>query len=696
MRRRIARTFAGCAISGAAAIAVGCFGKGPELVDTSDSVEGGSLDLNDGSFMRMDVDLGDSFALDGVQPSHGPFTGGTRVVLGGRGFTSKLHVFVGGTEVAPGSFLASDPTRAAIVTPPGPPGAVDVRIRDDASGKERVLRGGFSYDPFVVTPSSGATSGGTRIRITNGDQAAWIVNGAVPSVQIDGKDCTSVAAASGAAQAIECTTPPDTPGAKDVTVVTPGGTKIQVREAYTYGDSPDGYRGGLTGGALSGKLHVLAFDAMTGTPLPGAYAIVGDASPVVQRTGSTGVAEIQGITGATVTVTVAGKCHQPITFVAVPVDTVTAYLEPVFDPRCAMGDPPSTGGGGGLYGGIIEGQLVFPGGNEFATAAWTTVPEPTRPTERRAAYVFEASSSPSGVFELPPIDQATTPDDANMTGYPYSIVTYPGNATIYAVAGLEDRSNVPPTFVPYSMGVARGITVPPQTRVTGVDLKMDILFDHELDLVPQPPSPGPRGPDRIRTQYSVTLGSAGYAILPMATRTAALPPPQTMPFVGVPSLDHGIAGEQYVLGGTAATTADLLRPASVVSRVRTTDANQPVVLGGFLGVPVLGQPGAGAWDGTHVQLSGGAGAVDLTIVSVTSGAGLLTWTIVAPGLGTSFALPDLEAVPSPDSLGLYAGEIVTYVYVARIEQFDYGKLRYGNLSQGSWTAYAFDSLAGTY
>ncbi|HEY8073578.1 MAG TPA: hypothetical protein VIF62_05705, partial [Labilithrix sp.] len=173
-------------------------------------------------------------------------------------------------------------------------------------------------------------------------------------------------------------------------------------------------------------------------------------------------------------------------------------------------------------------------------------------------------------------------------------------------------------------------------------------------------------------------------------------PPASMPFIGVPSLDHAMAGEQYVLGGVAATTSELLRPASVVSRVRTTDANSPVVLGGFLGVPVLGQPGTGVWDGTHVQFSGGAGPVDLTIVSVTSGAGLLSWTIVAPGLDTSFALPDLKAVPSPDSLGLYTGEIVTYVYVARIDKFDYATLRYGNLSQGSWTAFAFDSLAGTY
>jgi hypothetical protein len=695
VRFRFLSSLAGCAL----AVAAGCFGSGPQLVDTSDQADASSLDLNDGSLQRTDVDLGDPFALEGAQPSHGPFTGGTRVVLGGRGFNSHLRVFVGATEVPPTSVLASDPTRAAIVTPPGPPGPIDLRIRDDATATERVLAGGFSYDPFVVTPSSGATSGGTRVRLSNGDQTHWIVGSMLPKVQIDGKDCSNIAAVQPATrEEVECTTMGDGPGPKDVTVIAPDGTTIQVREAYTYSDSPDGYRGGLTGGALSGQLHVLAYDSLTGLPIPGAYAIAGSslASAIIQHTGSTGVAEISGVQGTSVTVTVAAKCHQPITFVAVPVDTVTAYLPPVFDPSCAMGDPPSTGGNGGIYGGIIEGQLVFPGMGEFQRAGWSTVPTPTKPTERRAAYVFAAAPSPSGAFQLPAASDAITPETGGGDGYTYSIVTLPGNATIYAVAGLEDRSNDPPTFVPYAMGVARGITVPSQTRVTGVDLKMDILFDHELDLVPQPPAATPRGPDRIETVYSLTLGSAGYAILPMATRLSSLPPPMTMPFVGVPALDHGIAGEQYVLGAVAATGPNLLRPASAVTRIRTTDTNAPVVVGGFLGIPVPGQPGTGTWNGTHVELTGGAGVVDLTVLTVGSGGGLSTWTMVAPGLATSFDVPDLAAVPSPDQLGLYRGEIATTVYVARIDGFTYENLRYGNMSQGSWNAYAFDSLGGTY
>src|SRR5262249_30529994 len=152
-------------------------------------------------------------------------------------------------------------------------------------------------------------------------------------------------------------------------------------------------------------------------------------------------------------------------------------------------------------------------------------------------------------------------------------------------------------FVPYSMGVARGVAVPAQTRVQGVDINMDILFDHQVTVSAEPPTPGPRGPDRFTASIAATLGPAGHPVFPCGTRSRALPEPGTGPIIGVLGLDHAMAGEQYVLGGIAATGPAQQLPASVVSSVRTTNSNTPVSLGGFLGVPVLSQPGSGVWDG---------------------------------------------------------------------------------------------------
>lgn len=688
------RTFARLvfALLPGAALAAACLpGSGSPFLDP-DQEDASGLDLTDGGFKRSDVDLGDPFALEGLMPSHGPFTGGTQARLSGRGFGTRMRVFVGGAEVPPSSVLASDPTRVAIVVPPGTPGEADVRIRNEDTAEERTLPKGYVYDAFVVSPDTGATSGGTRLAIT-GSGTAWATG---TKVGIGGVPCNDVVVIG--PTSIECVTPPGAPGAKDVTVETLGGTSVQAREAFTYNDSPDGYRGGLSGGALAGRIRVLALDAFLGTPLPGATVVVGStlATGTVATTAATGVVEVSGVQGPKVTVTVTAKCHQPMTYVDVPVDTVTTYLTPVLDPACGSGDPPSIGNSGGRYGGVIEGQLVFQAGQEFARRGWTTVPAPRRPTERRAAYVFEARPSFGGAFELPAPALAITPDSPGSTGYAFSIVVYPGNASIYAVAGLEDRSENPPKFTPYAMGAVRGVSVPAQTRVTGVDLAMNVLFDKQVTVAPAAPVPGPRGPDRLSTSVSMTLGANAFALFPQATRTVPLPSPATIPFVGVPSLDNAVTGERYVLSAVAATGPDLQFPASVISQVLTTETGASVGLGGFLGVPVPEEPSAGVWSGTHVAYGGAAGPVDLALVQVKSGNGLVTWTIVAPGGVTSFDLPDLSALPGPDPLGLRPGPITTTFYVARIDGFSYGRVRQGQLSPRAFSAHAVDAVTGAY
>jgi hypothetical protein len=668
-------------------------GTGPALVFDLDATPPPTdLGGGDGGLVLVDANLGDPFAITGLTPSHGPFIGGTRSRIDGRGFSSKLRVFVGGVEVDASSVLASDPTRAAIVTPPGNPGFVDVKIRDDATATERVLANGFYYDALVVAPDSGATSGGTRIAIT-GSGTTW---GTGTKVSVGGTDCTDVVVES--PTKLDCVTPVGTPGSKDIVVTPLDGPPIQVRDAFTYSDSVDGYRGGLSGGALAGRITVLAFDSFLGTPIKNAFVILGTDVAHAAKTAISGSVEVPNVTGDSVTVTIAARCHQPITYVNVPVDTVTVYMDPVMDPDCLQGDPQNIPiGGGTKTGGYVEGEVVFPGGSqEFERANWTTVPAPTKPTERKAAYAFAASSSPGAAFTLPSADQAITPESDGTGGYKYSLLTFPGNETVYVIAGLEDRSVDPPSFDPYSMGIARGISVPVSGRVEQVDLKMDILFDHEVQLSTNAPAPGPRGPDRLTATLAITLGAAGYAIVPHGSKTTPLPAPDLLSFIGVPSLDHGLANEQYVVGAQAGTGINMQAPISVVSRVRTNDANVPISLGGFLDVPVMGMPANGAWNGTHVKFTSGGAATDLNLLTIDSAGGLVEWEIISPKGITEFDVPDLTTVPSADPVGLRRGAITTTVYSARIDQFDYGSIRNGQLTANGWNAYAYDSLSGVY
>ena len=273
-----------------------------------------------------DVVVVDPLAIRGLTPSHGPFTGGTRASLDGHGFSSNFHVFVGGTEALGGALLASDPVHAAVVVPPGAPGFVDIRLHEDTTASDRVLANGFFYDSFFVAPDHGATTSGTRVTLT-ASGTAWATG---TTVTVAGIPWTAVVVRS--RTSLGCVTPPGTAGSKDVVV-----DGVQVRDAFAFADSDDdGYRGGLSGAALAGRLRVVAFDAFLGTPVAGALAFVGTGSGT---TTTNGVAEISGVVGSKATVTVAAPCFSPQTYVDVPVDMVTVYLAPDRGLGCANGDP---------------------------------------------------------------------------------------------------------------------------------------------------------------------------------------------------------------------------------------------------------------------------------------------------------------------------------------------------------------------
>jgi hypothetical protein len=673
---------------GVALALIACLpGSGPPLNPyQDDAAPPPAIRFDNDAGLLHDVDLGDPFAITGLQPSHGPWTGGTRTSIAGRGFSSSLEVQIGAALLTSSEVFASSPTRVAVVTPQGNPGPADVRVRNTTSGEERTLLGGFFYDAFDVSPSGGATTGGTRIAL-HGSGTLWTANS---TVSVGGQPCAALAFTD--ATDLACTTPPGSPGSQDVTVANADGTVDQARDAFLYSDSPDGYRGGLYGGALAGHLTVLAFDALAGAPLAGGKAIAGSGPSAVLGTFDTsGAAHLSGFLVGKVTVTVAAKCHLPMTFVDVPVDTVTAYLVPEFDPSCS-GDPPSSGNYYAMQGGEIDGELVWSGGIEFERAPWKGVPMPIG-SERQVAYVWTTTSNPLDPFRLPPAANATTPASDGLLGYAYALKTQPGGQNVYALAGLEDRSVNPVRFEPYVMGVARGVLVQPGTKVTGVDIPMTTLFDQSVSLTAKPPSPTRRGPDRLVSTLAINVGSGQFALLPQGSSTALLPVPKTISFVGMPSLDGTLAGAFYDLTGAAVSGPTGEQPQSVVTRIETSDANSPITMGGFFPIPSLVQPSNGRWNGTHVALQA-SGPIDLVVVNVLSGNGLVSWQIVSPGSNRSFDLPDLTQVPGVATL--VHGPITTTFSVARLDEFDYGQLRYGQLKTSAWSAYAQDTTAGSY
>jgi hypothetical protein len=679
------------ALAGLVAIAACLPGTGPALDPyTDDAGLPPPAKLGDDGGSLMDIDLGPSFAVAGLQPSHGPWTGGTRVTISGRGFASNVQVTIGGTVLPASDVFASDPTAITGVTPPGTPGPVDVKVENVGTADVSTLPAGFTYDAFAVTPSTGATTGGTRIAL-QGKGTAWTAGS---TVAVAGKPCAHLVFQD--ATDLSCLTPANAAGSVEVTVENPDGSVDRASDAFVYSDSPDGYRGGLYGSALSGTLTVLGFDAWTGLPLSG-VAIAGStlSTALTASFDDNGLAQLVSPSLAgKVTVTVAAHCHQPMTYVDVPVDTVTVYLPPTLSAACGQGEPPSTGNYFPGDDGEIDGELVWSGGLEFQRAAWGNIPSPANENQHQVAYVFTPSGDPGGTFYLPSESTATTPQSDGQIGYQYSFGgVSPGNTTVYALAGIQDDGASPPTFEAFVMGMATGVPVLPGTKTTGVDIPMTTLLNRTLTTVPQPPSPGPQGPDRLVSTLAIALAPGGYALLPQGSQTVLLPTFGDLSFVGVPALDNSLAGSSYELSDSAVTGAGEGNPVSVVAAIETTDANDPVTVGGFFAIPTLVSPGASAWNGTQVKLQA-SGPIDLAIFTLSSGGGLVQWQIVAPGSDLSFTVPDLSQVPDVDSL--VHGPLSTTFQIARITGFDYGTLVTGQLQTSAWNAYAQNVASGSY
>jgi hypothetical protein len=638
------------------------------------------------------VDTPDSGTLDphaviGADPSHGPFNGGQDVIIHGRGFTSAAQVWFGSVLVGAGTTVPIDPTSVQVTVPAGMAGTVDLSVQDgsDASTK-RTLAGGYTYDAFYAVPNSGPVPGGTVIEIV-GQGTSW---NAATVAKIDNVACTTLTVRS--PTLLDCTVPKGTPGSKSMSVTT-GKDDSLILDAYTYADSDNGYKGGLSGGPLAGQLTVLAYDDYTGNAIGGAYVVVGSqiAGSIQGQTDSTGVCVIDDPSlDSPQTVTVAAKCYSPITFIADPVDTATVYLDPVLTPACASaGDPPPVGGIPEDLG-QIQGEIVWPSINEFEKGPWSNVPLPLNAHERQAAFVFVSSTDPTTAFQLPSDADAILPTTPGGFGYQFVLNSYAGDQTIYALAGIENTVDVPEKFTAYAMGIASGVSVLPTVVTSSIYVPMNILLDQDFIMNVTPPAPGPAGPDRLDATVAIMLGNSAFAILPNGEQNPLLPVQGNLQFIGIPPLDGALAGSTYWTTVQAVTGPTSQAPMSVVGSILSTSTAQVVDVNDFISVPQLTTPAPGtAWDGQHLAVTYpfGGGPIDLTVYDVEAGNGLAYWTIVVPQGSSSVEVPDLSGF---DQASLPPGPLTIQVTGGRAAGFSYGQLLYRQLYPEGLTAYAIN------
>lgn len=674
-----------------------CIASSPRGIrrETDQGGEGGDpLDPGQGGGTTTTFDVGndDPHATIGCEPSHGPFLGGQRVLVRGKGFGADVRVWFGDVEADPGTLVTVDETRVQVTAPPGAAGPAGVTTQNGTDeSTRRTLPAGYVYDAVHAVPDAGPTSGGTKIEIV-GQGTKF---DSTTLVKIDNKPCADVTVQD--ETTLSCTVPGGTPGAKTLSVKTGDDEPILVLDGYTYEDSDNGFKGGLDGAPLAGKLKVLVFDNYTGEPIPGAIAIIGHDID----TALTGNANDSGVVlfddpslTSPQAVTVTAHCHSPTTFLEVPVDTVTMYLDPVLSPACAAeGDPPPVGGKG-AYSGYVRGELVWEGGVEFKKAPWTTVPAAIGPTEKVAAYVLPANTDPTALFQLPSEAYRVTEDSPGEVGYEFAVPVAAGNRALYALAGIEDRTLYPPKFTAYAMGVVKGVPVVPNQQTSNVYISMTKTLDQALTLDIDGPTPGAKGPDRLRATVAIQLGNDGFALLPIGQKTPLLPFEGALPFIGVPSLDAQLYGATFYATARAATGQIAAAPLAAVGKVLATSTAEPLPIQGFVGIPALVTPAVnGLWDGRHLAGQYGDGAAaEMSIYDITSNNGLVHWLIVTPQGDHDIEVPDLSAFAA-DNAALPAGPVVVSLTGARYDALDYGKLRYRHLRPAGMAAYSVDTFA---
>lgn len=663
-------------------------------VDSDDAGAPPPLEV-DGSTGKGDAPDVRPHAVLGIDPPHGPFSGGTLTNVRGNGFGVDARVWFGDVEVDPSAVIVRDPQRMQVTTPPGSVGPKDVIVQNgDDTSTRAALKGGFTYDDFYLEPSSGPTAGGTVVTVhTQAD-----VFDEETTIDVDLKPCEVVAVTS--PKELSCRTPPGLPGAKRVRAHLAGGETLDVLDAFTYVVSDDGFRGGLSGNALDGELTVLVLNDATGDAVPGATVLAGDDIDTAQSatTDGFGTALVSGDDlGSAVTVTVAKNCFQPITFVDVPVDRVTVYLSPVLSPLCgADGDPPAGGGNPGR-GSSVTGEIVWPLDDELKRNDWANVPAPRKEGEHQVAYVFRLASRATDELSMPSAVTAVTPSSGGELGFTFYYSTSPGNFTLYALAGLEDRSVSPSTFTPYAMGLTRGVAVGPSETKRDVLLSIDVPLDHSIVMDASGPTPTSRGPDRIQAKLAIEVGNEGFVLLPNGKLSSLLPKSTPFEFVGIPPLTGTLTGGRYIATASAVTGAAGGMPRSVIGLFATVTDSEPIGVGAFLELPQLTAPASStAWNGTLLRLGRvpGGPAPDLTVIDIASGDDLVTWRVVAPGAPDTIRVPDLRAIPG--DIGLVSGPITVQVSVARIDDFSYGSLHNRQLEPRGWRAYAQDAFFASY
>jgi hypothetical protein len=626
----------------------------------------------DGGFgVDGDAEVPEFLTVSHAQPSHGPFVGGTKIVIYGSGFDADVKVLVGGKEIQVGETALLSPVSLEVITPPGEVGPATIEV---TSGDERAaLPKGFTYDPVFLDPAAGPTTGGTLVTLqgagTNFAEGMKLELGGQPMLEVEVVSAT----------VLRAKTPPHAEGIVALSFATRTGT-VEIEEAFRYYGSANPLTGGMGGGEIQGTLTVSVLDWFTRAAVPDALVFAQKGREVALSAFSDAAGAVvfsaPGLMGP-VTVTAGKEKYETTTVVSFDARDLTIFLFPIIEPQPGPLPP-------GQRMGLIDGFVLFGGTTGAGSTRWTIVPEPKQGQVKRV-YLYTTNST---IRFSPPFATPTATIDFNpgeATAWPYSLNTRVGALAVYAMAGLY----APETdkFEPYAMGVARGIVIGP-----GEHKRVNVMIDIPLtERLAVRIAGAPPRVNRHRLRLGIDLGAEGYIVrddmeldgdgIPTSLTVGRLPS-----FTRQGLTDAAYAVDLTLDQGTHPGGLPIVRATALA--VQPTAGE--LLLDALIGPPqqVKPQPGADLQGNTLAWSHVGQASLAITAIELADETPV--WRVISRGDVSEVKLPD------PTTVGLPAwptAPMVWLQWLIRLPDFDYDTFDYSHLRSNYWDRWSFDQFS---
>lgn len=444
-------------------------------------------------------------AIAALEPPAGSPSGGEVVRVRGQGFAAGVTVTIAGEPVDVLEEPPANDREVWIRMPAHAPGSVDVTV--GAGEAAAVLADGYVYWPFDLDPRSGSIAGGTRLWLGAPEGEAFEAR----SVQVGDGECRELARSDAG---WFCVTPGvESARAVDVLLTLRDGRALRAPGAFAYVDEAQWrMEPGLHGEALDTRFEVTAWSDTE--RFEGAFVWVEDSEGqhFGGRTDARGKWAIDDpALRAPLDLHVFAECAESMSIFGVDRALAAVTLNRIpLRPECALGggQPPVVRGSSG---GVVSGHVAIAGG-------WDSLPKPVG-KERRVVHLGTTRSRLLTPNPSPDTGEAISviaEDEAtDAHALHFRIFTRTGSMAVYALAGLE--TDEPDSFVPYAMGVARGVAVAPAEARNGVMIRVDIELNHGLDVALDG-LPELAAGDSIDVIAAIDLGSEGVLVRQVGMR----------------------------------------------------------------------------------------------------------------------------------------------------------------------------------